>query len=325
MAEGTTEPTPAASEVTANAGEQSQSGESGNQEDLAAKVREYESQLKDLNEIKSRAETLEEARKRAEADAIRWQATYKGLQRQATQKLQEYAQLQKEVQTNQKTEHQLAAIQEYMSLLASKVLEPDEAKAMQLQMREAAIKAQEEMLRNGNNTQNQNTQQIDFTDPDAEVAAKKQFLEQYFPGQNIDPNDPTIDWGTGAMDTADAWSRFTRSVTNVIAGKREAPAPQKSAEEIMKEQMEQLQAQWKTEREELQKSVEDAKNQARKEVEEKARSMGIDTTATPTAEPVRKINASLMELDENLLSQGKKGQLEYQRQLAEIQKQMRNR
>lgn len=313
-------------EVTATAGEQTTEQEVANQEDLATKVNELTTQLEEYKSLQGTIKELEEAKKKSDAEALRWQATYKGLQGSTTQKLQELAQLQKQTQANNVMGQELDGIKQMINVLIANTLDEQSAKALELQMRESQLRRQEEAARNSASQPTDQQLTNPQYDPDQLRQQKEAYLKGYFPGlaDDIDPDDPRIDWANGAQNQAEAVARFTSSVSRIIYEPKpvETTAPL-SVDELVKAQLEQFRTEQKAELEKLaqerEAAIEAAKEAARKEFEERARKMGIDTTSAPPPENQRKSNVALRELDDSLLTTPK-GAQEYRRRLEELKK-----
>ena len=306
--------------------------QSGNQagteqaNEINDRIKELETQLAKHSELENQVKTLTEENKRALAEAMRWQSGYKGLQASTTTKLQEAAAMQRQLQEAQNTSSQLESLRETVNLVARRMLDEDQAKEFDLQQRELRLRQAEQAAQ----TRVQQPQQQyvqDYVDPDIQ---KKQYLDYYFPGVEIDPSDPQIDWGEGAPSTAEAMRRFTTSVMKV-AGKPKQPAQEEPVKSDAQKLLEQIQAQAAQLENAKQLAIEEATAAARREVEERARRLGIDagTPGTPASDATRKVRSQLDELDESLLSIGekdsparKKGVQEYNAKLAAIRQQL---
>lgn len=298
--------------------------------EINARIKDLEAQLQKYTGVEDKVKSLEAENKKAMADALRWQSGYKGLQANTTAKLQEYAAMQRQLQDAQNTSAQLEGLRETVNLLARRMLDEDQAKEFDLQQRELRIRQLEaQAQRVAQQPQPQVAQQPDPVDIDIR---KKQYLDYYFPGVEIDPSDSSIDWGEGAPSTDDAMRRFTSSVTRIIQTKGQATT-QESVKSEAEKLLEQIQAQAAQLENAKQLAIEEAKAEARKEVEERARRLGIDAGAagTPASDVNRKLKTQLDELDESLLTVGekdsparKKGMQEYNARLASIRQQLLN-
>lgn len=306
----------------------SQAGTNDQANEITARIKDLETQLNRYAGVEDRAKRLEDENKRATAEALRWQSGYKGLQANTTAKLQEAAAMQRQLQEAQNTSGQLEALRDTVNLLARRMLDEDQAKEFELQQRELRIRQLEAQAQR---PQQQQVVQQQYAEPyvDPEIQ-KKQYLDYYFPGVNVDPTNPDIDWGEGAPSTADAMRRFTASVTKIMqdTGSRTQQERTKSEAETL---LEQIQAQAAQLENAKQLAIEEARAEVRREVEERARRLGIDagTAGAPVPEATRKVRTQLDDLDDSLLSLGekdsparKKAVAEYNTRLASIRKQL---
>jgi DNA repair exonuclease SbcCD ATPase subunit len=315
--------TEATEQVTENS-ESQQTGNSQQEGDaLSDKLKQLEEQLKGYSGLDARVKSLQEENRRATAEAMRWQSGYKGLQQRTTEKLQEAAALQRQLSEAQQTAGQLSELRETVNLLARKMLDEDQAKEFDLQQRELRIRQAEAMVQQ--RAQQPSPQQAQpaqqYVDPDIQ---RRQYIETFFPGVDIDPNHPDIDWGEGASNQSEAFARWTASVARVMMGQ-----DRKEEQEIKSEAqrlLEQTQAQLVELTKAKDLAIEEAKAQARKDVEERLRKLGIDAGGTsPASASTRKAQVDLNELDETTLYTGepgsparKKAQLEYDAKLRAI-------
>src|SRR5712692_812261 len=184
--------------------------------EIAAKLAEAEVKLKEFADLQTKFADVEKAKKESDAEAMRWQASYKGLQQTATQKLQEAAKQRDELTTLQQNRAELAEIKDYLATLASRVLDESERKDFEMKQRENRLKAQAEAYEQRLKELTQKTeptsgQQV-LEDP---MVVKKQFLDYYF-GPGLDPTDPTIDWADDVQNnTPEAFRRLTQSVMKI--------------------------------------------------------------------------------------------------------------
>src|SRR5579859_1836184 len=120
MADQITDATETPAEITTPVENISEAPEGDTQEinanEIAAKLAEYETNFKKLNE---KVSAVEKEKREAQAESLRWQATYKGLQNQTTQKLQEAAALQRQLAESQQTRSELLEMKELLNQMAS--------------------------------------------------------------------------------------------------------------------------------------------------------------------------------------------------------------
>jgi DNA repair exonuclease SbcCD ATPase subunit len=165
---------------------------------------------------------------------------------------------------------------------------------------------------------------------DTPETTKKDFVEYYFPGLGIDPNDPNIDWATDVPQTesARAFQRFTNSIVRIKNAMDQAKN-QDVVAQMQKQAAEQLAAIEAKQQEltaqsaaELEQAKKDAAATARKEAEAKLRKLGADVSGEHADDGARKSFGQQMveQLDDSLL-QTKSGQAEYARRVEAIKQQ----
>ncbi len=179
---------------------------SENQE-IGTKFEEFEKKIQKLEEVTQKATALEAELNQERGKSAQAEAKYKGLQNQTTRKLQEAAQLQRQLQGQAATAQELAQLRQLVEYIARRDLDEGEAQQLEVLRREAAVQAREQAL-----TQPQ--QQTNYNVVD-ETTRKQQFLEAYFPNSGIDPDDPNLDWGEGLTDQGEAFRRLSTSVKKV--------------------------------------------------------------------------------------------------------------
>lgn len=327
--ESTATGTPATTEATAPAEPTVPAGEPA-QEIVANQ--ELEALRKQVEETTSLVKRIEKEKNDAIANALRIDAQYKGLQNQTTRSLQKAAEDRRALAEARMQAAEVADIKSLLSTLASKVLDEDEAKALQYKQKELELQRREEAIKTAA------TQPVEepvvepqqYTNPENE---KAQFLSYYFPGVDVDPNDPNIDWGVGANSTQEAFRRFTTSVLK-IKDQKESTKANDAVAELRKQAEEQLAALKKQQEELATKTAEEiaaakaeAAETARKEAEKRLRALGADVAGTPNPDGSgNKTFGQQMDevLDDNLLKT-KKGQEEYARRVEAIKKQVRER
>lgn len=322
--------TPATPAATASAEPVVPAAEPANQE-IIAKLEEATAKLV---ELQASQDKLSREKNDAIATALRADAMYKGLQNQTTKTLQKAAEDRRALAQAQIQAAEIGDIKSLLNTLASKVLDEDEAKQLQWNQKELELQRREQAIVN----RAAETPVVEepvatpqqYTTPEDE---KAQFLSYYFPGVEVDPADPNIDWGVGASSTQEAFRRFTTSVLKIKDTKEATKA--NDAASVLRQQAENQLAELKKQQEELAaKTAEEiaaakqvATSEARKEAEKRLRAMGADVTGTPIADGgPRTLKQQVEEvLDDNLLRQGKKGQEEYARRVEAIKKQVKER
>lgn len=303
-------------------------GESGQKND----ANEVELYKKQLAEAQAALDKMAQEKNNAIATALRADAQYKGLQNQTTKTLQKAAEDRRALAEARMQAAAVADMQSLLSTIAEKVLDEDEAKnlkykqkELELQRREADIKARAEAP-----AEEPVVIPQQYTTPEDE---KAQFLSYYFPGVDVDPGDPNIDWGVGANSTQEAFRRFTTSVLK-IKDQKESTKANDAVAELRKQAEEQLASLKKQQEELATKTAEEiatakkeAEETARKEAEKRLRAMGADVSGTPNSDGAgRKTFAQQIDevLDDSLLTT-KKGQEEYNRRVEAMKKQVRDR
>jgi hypothetical protein len=323
-----TESAPAA---TASAEPAASGTESANQNDnVTNQLKELQETLASLQSAQARTE---QEKNEALARAMREEAKYKGLQNQTTRTLQQAAQDRKALESIKQERGELAEIKSVLEVLASRVLDEPERKEMEFKQRELRLKlaeqAQADVARAAQEAAAQAVTSTQYQNPEDE---KAQFVNFYFPGENIDPSDPNIDWGEGAQSTQEAFRRFNVSVLKIKNQKAQAQTEettisiQKQTEEALKAlQARQVELEKKT-AEEIATAKTEAIDAARKNSEKKLRALGADVDGTPAPDGARRTFAQQLdtELDDSLL-RTKKGQEEYARRIEAIKAQMRGR
>jgi hypothetical protein len=285
----------------------------------------------ELDKATAALKQLELERNNAVANAVRSDAQYKDLQHQTTKTLQKAAEDRRALAVAQMQAQEIGDIKQLLNTVIGKVLDEDSAKEftyaqkdLELKRREAAIEA----LKNAPVEPEPEAEPQNFTTPENE---KAQFLSYYFPGVDVDPSDPNIDWGVGAQSTPEAFRRFTTSVLNIKAQKDSTKAND-AVVAVQKQATEQLEAVKKQIEDLASKSVEEiaaakaaAAEEARKEAEKRLRAMGADVSgAAPSDGSGRKTFGQQMEeaVPDSLLTT-KKGQEQYAKNLEAIKKQVR--
>lgn len=302
-------------------------GESG-QEIIANP--EVENLKKQIADAAAAMELLTKQRNDAIAISLQRDAQYKGLQSQTTKTLQQAAKDRRELAIAQMQAAEVGDIKSLLNTLASKVLDEDEAKQLQYTQRELELKRREAAFEAAKTAPVEEpvVEPQQYTTPENE---KAQFLSYYFPGVDVDPNDPNIDWGVGATTTQEAFRRLTTSVLKIKDQKDSAKA--NDAITAMQQQTAAQLATFKQQIEDLStKSVEElaaaktkAAEDARKDAEKRLRAMGADVSgAAPSDGSGRKTFGQQIEesLNDDLL-RTKEGQKQYQKNLEAIQRQVR--
>jgi hypothetical protein len=292
---------------------QEKSQETHQDTDFTAKLVEYEQRLQELAKIEASAKGAEDRAKTAEAAALRWESSYKGLQKQTTQSLQAAAEDRRRLVETERTHQDLLTalgglqdVRDSISALAGKMLDEDQAREFNIARRESALRREEDIAKQRQSQQSQivepaQSQQFTYTDPNEE---KRNFLNYYFPDSGVDPTDPNIDWGEGATSQQEAFRRFTVSVTRIQKDSGQSQERQESQTEAEK-----FLAELKKEREEFEaqktQALEEVQTQARKQVEERLRKLGVDSGSVATqsgSDP--KMNTKLSEISEADLMRG---------------------
>ena len=305
--------------------------------ELTQRLADYEKRVQELAKIEERAKTLEAEHKASQADSLRWHSAYKGLQRQTTQSMQTAAEDRRRLSELERVNQQLLGalgsmeeVKQSIVSLAAKTLDEDGARDFQLSQREAALKRQEALAQQRAQmaTQPPPVQQYQpYMDPEEQ---RKQFLEAYFPGSGLDPNDPNIDWAEDATNPSEAMSRFTRSVYGIFrAVQGQQPAPEVAGLSDAQQLLEQIRQETESMQASRTKMAEELRAEARRDVEERLRRMGVDqepvnnrTTSSP------RIETQLNELDETSMMTGdvnsrRLAQKRYSEQVEEVKRQLR--
>jgi hypothetical protein len=298
------------------------------EQNITAQIEELNKRLSEYETVRTQ---LESRAKEAEAKALRNEAMYKGLQSQTTKTLQQAAEERKRLDQLERNNGEIADIKELLSGIANRVLDENEQKELQFRQRELRLKRAEEALVAPQTQPVQNAASPSYQNPED---VKAQFLEFYFPGVEVDSNDPGIDWGDGAASPQDAFRRFTVSVMNLKNQKEQSKtqdamaaikAETDAALTAFKAQQDQL---FQQSREEVEKAKETAKEEARKDSEKKLRALGADVSGTPLPDSQGE-GSSLMQmmtdqLDDSLL-RTPKGREEFNRRMENIRAKVRGR
>jgi hypothetical protein len=265
------------------------------------------------------------------AAALRADAQYRGLQNQTTKTLQRAAEDRRALAVAQMQAQEIGDIKTMLNTLVGQVLDEESAKAYQWNQRELELKRREAAVQAALTApaETEATPQYNTTPVDE----KAQFLSYYFPGVDVDPNDPNIDWGAGAESTPEAFRRFTTSVLKIRDQKEATKANDAAAvaQAQIKEQLAAIQKQQEELATKTAQEIEAAKTaateEARKEAEKRLRALGADVSGTPPPDGsgTKTFGQQLEEaLDDNLL-RTKKGQEEYSRRVEAMKKQARER
>jgi len=290
---------------------------------------------KKLSEYQALTAQAEAKAKDSEAKALRNEAMYKGLQNQTTKTLQQAAEDRKQLVQLQQDRAELAEIKEMLNVVSSRVLDEDEKKDLQYRQRELKLKLAEQAVSDAAKVASEQSVQTaaspSYQNPED---VKSQFLEYYFPGSGIDPNDSGIDWGEGSTSQQDAFRRFTVSVVNLKNIKDQAKT--QDAMKVIQDQtakaLEEFKAQQadllKSTTEQVEKAKTEAIEQARKDSEKKLRALGADIPGTPPpdSQGQSKSWANMMseQLDDKLLETAK-GREEFERRMKAIRAAVRGR
>lgn len=289
---------------------------------------------KKLSEYQALVAQSEAKAKDAEAKALRNEAMYKGLQNQTTKTLQQAAEDRKRLEQLQQDRAELAEIKEMLNVVSSRVLDEDERKDLQYRQRELKLKLAEQAVADAAKAVQQPVQTAASPSYENPENVKAQFLEYYFPGIGVDPNDPAIDWGDNASSQQEAFRRFTVSVINLKNQKDQAKTQDAMA--AIKAETDKALAVFQAQQEELIKStseqVEKAKAEAietaRKDSEKKLRALGADVPGTPPPDSGGQgktlMNMMNEQLDDKLL-QTAKGREEFGRRMEAIRAAVRGR
>lgn len=316
-----TENTANDSQSTAQTGNGNSGSENTSQDKTVERLRELEGQVAKFAELEAQSKKFEDQLKSAQAQAVRWESSYRSLQANTTASLQEASRIRQQLSEREKLQEQLAAtrsdlaqMREGLNFLASKVVDEDSAKEFSARQRETQARLAEESARQtiaqlqaATQVTNQPQPQVQqYVDP---AEQKKNFVDYYFPNSGIDPNDPSIDWGDGANSTPEAFRRFTTSVTNLIRIREDRQTNSGQSESSPQTEAQKLLEQLRKEREELERAkanaAQDLEEQARRAVEERLRRTGADAgnSSTPSAE-IRRVATRLNEVDESKLMSG---------------------
>ncbi len=296
-----------------------------------AQFEELKNKLAEFEVLKSQAEAKA---KDSEAKALRNEAMYKGLQNQTTKTLQQAAEDRKRLEQLLRNDAELAEIKEMLNVVSSRVLDEDEKKDLQYRQRELRLKLAEQAVQEAAKAATeQSVQTAASPSYESQENVKAQFLEYYFPGVGIDPNDSGIDWGEGSSSQQDAFRRFTVSVTNLKNKQDQAKTQDamatiqaqtsKALEDFKLQQAELL----KTTSDAVEKAKVEAIEQARIDSEKKLRRLGADVPGTPAPDSSgqnRTLKALMEEIPDSLL-QTAKGREEFNRRMEQIRATVRGR
>jgi hypothetical protein len=305
-------------------------GTATQENNVTNQLTELQARLSELEGIKS---TLEKEKNEAVAAKLREEAKYKGLQNQTTRTLQQAAEDRRILEQMNKDRAELAEIKSVLETLANRVLDEPERKEMEFKQRELKLKlAEQAQVEASQRAQTQAAQAVASTQYQNPEDEKAQFLNYYFPGSGIDPNDPSIDWGDGAANTQEAFRRFTVSVTSIKNQKDQNNA--QNALEVMKKQTEEALASLKAQQaelvaktsEEIATAKAEAITAARKDSEKKLRALGADVQGTPAPDGSKRTFGQQLEeeLPDDLL-RTKSGTIEYNRRIESLRQQLRGR
>lgn len=295
---------------------------------------QFEELNKKLTEFQDLLAKSEQARKDSEAKALRNEAMYKGLQSQTTKTLQQAAANEYKLAQLQQDRAELSEIKEMLSVVAGRVLDEDERKELQYRQRELQLKLKEQAVEQAAQATQTAAQTTASTPYQSQEDVKVQFVNTYFPNSGVDPFDPNIDWGEGALSQQEALARFTGSVTRIILQKSDARTQDAMA--TIKTETDNALAAFKVQQAELlttvkteaEKAKQEAIDQARKDSEKKLRALGADVSGTPPSDGAGQsktlMNMINEQLDDNML-RTPKGREEYNRRMEEIRRQFRGR
>ncbi len=289
-----------------------------------------------LSEFQATQVRLEKERNEAIAERLRQEAMYRGLQNQTTKTLQEAARNRKEYEQAFKDRAAINAIQEQIAnqttvleTLASRVLDADEVKELTYKQREDKLKRAEQALIAA--------QSAPVTEPAPTAASsqqeaalefdKSQFVSFYFPGVEVDPNDPRIDWATDITNTQEAFRRFNASMVKIIretdqAQTQDVVSQLKAQSEASLKELEARNQELTTQNTaEIERVKAESLTTARKEAENRLRKLGADVEGTPVSDGARRtLSQQINEIDDSLLYRDPK---EYARQVELVKKQVR--
>jgi hypothetical protein len=297
----------------------------------------FEKQLTELQgkltELTAERDKVTQEAKDATASRLQYEAMYKGLQNQTTKTLQNAAQTRKDLEQAKLDRAELAQIREALDTVTNHLLDEDERKELGLRQRELKLKQAEQAITEAAQQAVQESTAQATASPQQYIApetTKKDFVEYYFPGLGIDPNDSRIDWANDVpqAENARAFQRFTNSIVR-IKNEMDQAKNQDVVAQLQKQAEEQLAA-IKAEQEtknaqtaaEIEQAKVTAKADARKEAEAKLRKLGADVSGEHADDGARKSFGQQMveQLDDSLL-QTKSGQAEYARRVEAIKQQ----
>lgn len=320
-------------EITANAEKPGKTEEKKDQNsetpvDFAAKVAELETQFTQLqNASKERIEALKKERKTLEGKLVTMENQYRGLQREVTPKMQEAAELRKQAVANQQVLTRLEELNATIELIGRRVLDDSEVEQLNQTRKQARLEAENKALKE----QMATPAPAQANNPTPIVRSnlteqRKQFLDYYFEGSKIDPNDPAIDWAEDMAQSNpnEAFRRITSSVTKVLV-KKDKKAD-KEEEPVVEQPQIDFQAELAKIKEEATRlAQEEAKKLAREETEKRFRAAGMDAGLAPVNEGTRTFRAEINEeLDEGLLTKGAPGSRERRESVDEYNRRLEN-
>lgn len=301
-------------------------------EAIENQLTELQSKLAEYQGVQAR---LEKERNEAIAERLRQEAMYRGLQNQTTKTLQEAAKNRKELEQALKDRAELSSIKEtiasqttILETLANRVLDADEVKELSYKQREAQLKQREQAL----SAQPAPVEPEQIPASSQQEAAlefdKAQFVSFYFPGVEVDPNDPRIDWASEITNTQEAFRRFNASMVKIvremddahtqdIVGQLKAQSEQALKELEAKSQEAATQSAAEIERIKAETVV-----TTRKETEKRLRQLGADVEGAPPADGARRTLAQQLEeeVPDSLLYKDPK---EYARRVEAVKKRVR--
>lgn len=284
-----------------------------------------------LSEAQATLESTEKAKNEATAKQLQYEAMYKGLQNQTTKTLQKAAEDRKILEQQRQDSAKMAQIEEALATITAHLLDDGERKELELRQRELKLKLAEQA--DSEARQRAQEQAVQATASPQSYSTledqKAQFVNYYYPGQGIDPNDSRIDWASDVVDNpAEALRRFTTSVGKIKDDQYQAKIQDVVAQ--LKTQNEETLRAHEAKIQELiaenAKSVEqakvDAKEEARKSGEKRLRQLGADIPGSTSSDGTRRTLQQQMdeELPDDLAYKDPK---EYQRRVERLSKQFR--
>lgn len=325
--------TPVETSVTASTEPVAPTGEPAQENNVMQELEQARARLNELQAAQeaaaAKAAALETERNNAIANALRADAMYRGLQNQTTKTLQKAAEDRRALAQAQLQAAEIGDIKSLLNTLASKVLDEDEAKELKWTQKELEFQRREQALaaKAVEPVEEPVATPQQYTTPEDE---KAQFLSYYFPGVEIDPKDPNIDWGEGASSTPEAFRRFTTSVLK-IRDQKEATKANDAVAELRRQAESQL-AELKRQQDELAvKTAEEiaaakvaAEEAARKEAEKRLRAMGADVSGVPVSDGGRRTLAQTLneQLNDDLL-RTPEGRKQYARDLEAVRQRVK--